>query len=137
MGNDILIRNKELRAISGLDCHVTRAKCGHPTVSATYLNDVSWFDGFVEQQHHAAEQIGYRPLKPSPMPTPSAPVNRANVDKSTPMLVSDRRIARLTSVVLSSLPSNTRARGVICETRVIRRSNTVDTSVAAHSRTVS
>src|SRR5215472_11868372 len=69
--------------------------------------------------------------RPSPTPTPSAPVNSANVVRSTPMLVSASTTASVTSVVLISFPSSTRARGVISEKRVMRRSNRLEMTVAA------
>jgi hypothetical protein len=49
------------------------------------------------------------------------------------MLVSESITAKVTRVALISLPRSTRARGVISETRVMRRSNRLDATVAVHS----
>ena len=122
MGDDVLVGNEELCAVAGFHGNIPGAKRGHPAISAADLDDVAGLDRFVEQQHHAAEQVGDRPLQTQPDADPECAGEQRKVDKSMPMLTSDRRTARLTRVVLSSFPSRTRARGVICETLVMRRS---------------
>ena len=71
------------------------------------------------------------------MPTPTAPVKIAKVDRSMPTLVSATTKASEISVIFSSLPNSTCARGVRSATRVMRSSNSRDATVAAQSRTAS
>jgi Mechanosensitive ion channel len=67
----------------------------------------------VQKQNDAAKQVGYSALQPKSDANSdlSAPVNSAKVLGSTPTLVSENTTAKVSRVVLISLPSSTRARG--------------------------
>src|SRR6516162_3340229 len=133
MGDDVLVWYQKLRAVARLYRHIAGTERGDPAIGAPTSITSPGLTDLSSSRTIPLNRFETVRCSPSPTPTPSAPVNSAKVVRSIPMLVSDSTTAKVTKVALISLPRSTRARGVISETRVMRRSNRLDATVAAHS----
>src|SRR5580693_9819484 len=62
LGDDVLVWNQKLRAVTRLYRYVARAKRGDLTIGAAHLDHVARLDRLVQQQNDTAEQVRDGPL---------------------------------------------------------------------------